>query len=154
MLSIGSKIPAFSLSDQNEVVHASSEFKGKWLVVYFYPKDDTPGCTTEACSFRDNFADLKAKHIEVIGISKDSEKSHKKFVAKYELPFLLLADPEHTTIEAFGAWGKKKFMGKSYDGILRNTYLIDPKGIVQKIYENVNPEDHAKEILKDWEVLQ
>lgn len=134
-------------------MYTNDDFAGKWLVIYFYPKDDTPGCTKEACSFRDNFTLFAKEGIEVVGISKDSVKSHKKFAQKYELPFLLLADPEKTTIQAFGAWGQKSFMGRKFDGILRTTFLIDPVGIVRKVYENVKPTDHAKEIIQDMEVL-
>ena len=149
MITIDQPAPTFSLPDQDGNIRTNEEFKGKWLVVYFYPKDDTPGCTKEACSFRDNSHLLTEKGVAVVGISKDSVKSHKKFVEKYHLPFTLLSDPEHQVIESFGAWGQKTFWGRKYDGIFRNTYLIDPKGIVRKIYENVKPDEHAVEILKD-----
>lgn len=154
VLHVGSQIPVFSIPDQNGEIRSDADFRGKWLVVYFYPKDDTPGCTTEACSFRDNFLELKEKGIEVVGISKDSVKSHKKFVDKYQLPFTLLANPDLDIIKAFGAWGKRKFWGREFSGILRTTFLIDPKGVVKKVYESVTPADHAKEILADWKSLQ
>jgi thioredoxin-dependent peroxiredoxin len=153
MLQPNSPIPKFSLPDQDSVVHNSTEYKGKWLLIYFYPKDDTPGCTTEACSFRDNFAQFTKAGIEVIGISKDPVKSHKKFATKYELPFTLLSDTSTETIQAFGVWALKKFMGREYMGILRTTFLINPEGKVVKVYENVNPTDHAKQILADYQSL-
>jgi thioredoxin-dependent peroxiredoxin len=146
-------MPKFSLPDQDDVVHSSQEYKGKWLLVYFYPKDDTPGCTTEACSFRDQSAELQKAGIEIIGISKDSVRSHKKFAEKYHLHFTLLSDTSTETIQAFGAWGPKKFMGKEYMGIFRTTFLIHPDGKVAKVYENVNPTDHALQILNDYKAL-
>lgn len=150
MLTVGDEIPEFSLPDQDGKFLTKNDFKGNWLVVFFYPKDDTPGCTKEACSFRDNFSVLKANDIEVVGISKDNARSHKKFALKYQLPFTLLADPELGIIKAFGVWARKKFWGREYDGILRTTFLINPSGVIKKVYENVEPSDHALEILKDW----
>lgn len=149
MLKAGDKIPSFSLANQDGKLFTNEDFKGKWLVVYFYPKDDTPGCTKEACSFRDNFSILKKEGVEIIGISKDTVRSHKKFAQKYELPFTLLADPELGIIKGFGVWAKKKFWGREYDGILRTTFLIDPEGVIKKVYEDVNPDDHALQILND-----
>ncbi|HLC94413.1 MAG TPA: thioredoxin-dependent thiol peroxidase [Patescibacteria group bacterium] len=139
--------PNFSLSDQDGKMHTLSDYRGKWVILYFYPKDDTPGCTKEACSFRDNTQQLTQKDIVVLAVSADSPASHKKFAEKYHLSFPLLADVEKETIKAYGAWGKKKFMGKEYDGILRTTFLIDPRGVVKKVFENVTPADHAREIL-------
>ena len=153
MLAVGSQAPGFSLPDQDGNTYSLESFRDQWVIVYFYPKDDTPGCTKEACSFRDMFHELKQHGIQVIGISKDNVNSHKKFVEKFQLPFLLLSDTEKTTIQAYGAWGVKKFMGREFDGILRNTYLIDPEGKIAKIYEKVKPDEHAQEILKDWEQL-
>ncbi len=145
--------PDFSLPDQDGKMHHLHDYAGSWLVLYFYPKDDTPGCTKEACSFRDNFMEYTKKGIAVLGISKDSVKSHKKFEEKYELPFTLLSDPEKTTIQAYESWGEKKFMGRLFSGILRMTFLIDPKGVIQKVYENVKPSEHAEAILRDYETL-
>jgi thioredoxin-dependent peroxiredoxin len=149
MLKPGDSLPNFSLKGQNKVVHTADEYRGKWLVVYFYPKDDTPGCTVEACSFRDMSGELIKSGVEVVGISKDSPGSHKKFAEKYSLPFTLLSDPTKQTIAAFGALGPKRFMGKEFMGVLRTTFLIDPEGKVRKVYENVTPEQHAEQILKD-----
>lgn len=146
---VGKKVPDFSLPDQAGTMHTLSESKGKWVLVYFYPKDDTPGCTKEACSFRDNFPKFSKMGIQVYGISVDSVKSHKKFVEKFELPFTLLADEKKEVVEAYGVWGKKKFMGREYMGIARSSFLIDPEGKIAKVYENVKPEVHAEEVLED-----
>lgn len=146
--------PSFSLPDQNNATHRPSDYKGKWLIIYFYPKDDTPGCTKEACSFRDKEDEFIKKGAAIMGISKDTVASHKKFADKYHLNFPLLADPDHTTIEKYGSWGKKKFMGREYDGIMRNTYLINPEGEIVKEYKGVNPLTHANQILQDLEELQ
>ncbi len=148
------KAPLFSLPDQTGKMHVLSDYKGKWLVVYFYPKDDTPGCTKEACGFRDRGSQYAKQKIDVLGISKDSVESHKKFAEKYHLTFPLLSDVDHKIIEAFGAWGVKKFMGREFTGVLRNTYVIDPKGDIVKSYIGVNPLIHSEEILKDLEALQ
>lgn len=123
------------------------ELRGKKVVLYFYPKDDTPGCTKEACSFRDSFATFKKRGIEVLGVSLDSEAKHKKFAQKYDLPFRLLADTDRAISEAFGTYGEKKFMGRTYMGVNRMTFLIDEKGKIKKIYSKVKPEDHAAEVL-------
>lgn len=143
----------FELPDQNGKMHKLTDYAGKWVVVYFYPKDDTPGCTAEACSFRDKFAVLQKMGAVVLGISKDDEKSHKKFAEKYSLNFPILSDVTKETIKAYGAWGEKKFMGKTFDGALRKTFLIGPTGEIKKVYEKVNPIDHAGEISKDIEQL-
>jgi peroxiredoxin Q/BCP len=150
MIQPNSSIPAFSLKDQTGTLRSAADYQGKWLVIYFYPKDDTPGCTTEACSFRDTYADFAANDLTVIGISKDSPGSHKKFAEKYHLPFTLLSDPTKEVIAQFGALGPKKFMGKEYMGILRTTFLINPKGKVSKVYENVTPANHAEQIINDF----
>jgi len=147
------KAPDFTLPDQDGKDHSLSDYKGKWLVVYFYPKYDTPGCTKEACSFRDGRQALLNKGIEVVGVSKDSVASHKKFVDKYNLNFTLLADPSLETIKAYKSFGQKKFMGREFEGTLRNTYLIDPTGEIVKTYEKVSPAEHALEILNDFEKL-
>ena len=148
------KAHSFSLPDQNDTMHSLADYQGKWIIVYFYPKDDTPGCTKEACSFRDKGEEFIKKGVAILGISKDSVVSHKKFADKYHLNFPLLSDPEHKTIEAYGAWGKKKFMGREYDGIMRNTYLIDPKGEIAKEYKGVSPLTHANQILQDLDQMQ
>jgi thioredoxin-dependent peroxiredoxin len=147
------KAPAFSLQDQGGNTVSLKDFAGKWLVVYFYPKDDTPGCTKEACSFRDAKELLREKGLEVVGISKDSVKSHAKFAEKYDLNFPLLSDESTETIKAYGAWGQKKFMGREFEGILRQTFLINPAGEIVKSYPEVTPQDHALQILKDFEAL-
>lgn len=148
------KARVFTLPDQEGKMHTLSEYKGKWVVVYFYPKDDTPGCTKEACSFRDNISKLHEKGVVVLGISKDSPKSHKKFAEKYHLNFALLSDESKDVMKVYNAWGMKKFMGREYEGTFRNTYLISPQGEIQKVYEKVNPLTHVKEILSDLESLQ
>jgi peroxiredoxin Q/BCP len=147
MLKEGDKAPAFTLTDESGAEVSLSDFAGKKLVVYFYPKDDTPGCTKEACNFRDNYQQFTDKGAVVIGISADSEASHGKFKQKYELPFYLLSDPEKTTIQAFGACGEKKMYGKTYEGIIRSTFLIDENGIVSKVWPKVKPAEHATEVL-------
>ena len=147
--SIQQPAPEFVLPDQNGQPRALADFLGQWVVLYFYPKDDTPGCTKEACSFRDGFARFKRAGIIVLGVSADSVKKHAKFVEKYELPFLLLADESKVVVEQYGVWAKKKFMGREYMGILRTTFLIDPEGKIAMIYENVKPEEHAEEVLAE-----
>lgn len=149
MLDIHTKAPEFSLPDQNGEIHSLSQYKGKWIVLYFYPRDDTPGCTKEACSFRDNIKDLTSKGVVVLGVSKDNVKSHKKFADKFTLNFPLLSDESKEMIQAFQVWGEKKFMGRIFDGIKRVTYLIDPEGKIAKVYPKVDPAIHTEEILKD-----
>ena len=146
---IQNKAPEFSLPDQNGQPRTLADFLGQWVILYFYPKDDTPGCTKGACSFRDGFARFKRAGIVVLGVSADSVRKHAKFVEKYELPFLLLADESKIVVEQYGVWAKKKFMGREYMGILRTTFLIDPAGKIAKIYENVKPEEHAEEVLSE-----
>lgn len=143
----------FNLPDQDNKLHKLSDYKGHWVVLYFYPKDDTPGCTKEACNFRDSFHELQKKDVQILGVSKDSVASHKKFAEKYNLNFPILSDENKETIEKYKAWGIKKFMGRSFEGVLRITYLIDPKGEIKKVYEKVNPLVHASEIIKDLEEL-
>lgn len=149
MFKLKSKAPGFMLPDQTWKGHSLSDYLGKWIALYFYPKDDTPGCTVEACSFRDNYSRLKRAGIVVLGVSVDPAKKHAKFVAKYSLPFTILSDEEKTVVEQYGVWGKKKFMGREYMGTMRTTFLIDPTGKIAKIYENVKPDAHAEEILAD-----
>lgn len=151
MLAIGQQAPDFTLFDQDGVQQSLKDYRGKWVLIYFYPKDDTPGCTKEACSLRDDFPAFSKLNAQIFGVSADTVASHKKFVTKYKLPFTLLADPEKGMLKAYGVWGKKKFMGREYEGISRSSYLIDPEGKVQKVYEKVNPLTHADEVRKDLE---
>lgn len=141
--------PDFSLTDQSGTVHSLQSYVGKWILVYFYPKDDTPGCTKEACGFRDTSAAYHDAGITVLGISKDSVESHTKFATKYNLSFPLLSDPTLTTIKTYGAWGEKKFMGKIFQGVKRISFLIGPDQKIKKEYQNVNVLSHASEILRD-----
>jgi peroxiredoxin Q/BCP len=148
MLKEGASAPAFTTKDANGETVKLKDFRGQKVVLYFYPKDDTPGCTKEACSFRDEFAEFKKRGIQVLGISPDSETSHKKFTAKYKLPFTLLTDTDHQIADAYGTYGQKKFMGRTYMGINRTTFLIDEKGKVRRVFEKVKPEEHAREVLE------
>lgn len=143
------KAPNFTLPDQNGKTHSLSDYVGSWVLVYFYPKDDTPGCTKEACGFRDMNSEYKKHNIVVLGISKDSVTSHKRFAEKYHLSFPLLSDESKETIKAYGAWGEKKFMGRTFDGVKRYSYLIDPKQMIHKEYKEVDVFKHAKEIVAD-----
>lgn len=149
MLNIGDTAPDFELTDQFGDTHKLSDYLGKKVVLYFYPKDDTPGCAKEACGFRDNFQEFRKNNMAVLGVSKDSNKSHAKFQEKYSLPFTLLSDEDTSVCNAYGVWGEKQFMGKTHFGIKRTTYVIDEEGKVLKIYQNVKPEQHAQEILED-----
>lgn len=149
MIAEGLPAPDFSLPDQNGVMHALSQYKGSWVVVYFYPKDDTPGCTKEACGFRDSYSSFRDKKIVVLGISKDTVSSHDQFSHKYSLPFPILSNPEKTVIGMYGAWGKKKFLGREFEGVLRITVLVRPDGTVGKIFRSVTPSTHAEEILRE-----
>ncbi len=148
-LTPGSVAPRFTLQDQNEVKHSLEDYRNKWVLIYFYPKDDTPGCTKEACAIRDAFPDFKKLRCVVLGISTDTPKSHKKFETKYDLPFTLLADTEKRVVEMYGVWAKKKFMGREHLGVIRTSFLIDPSGVIRKIYNKVKPEVHAEEVLND-----
>jgi len=143
----GDQAPEFDLKDGEGTVHRLSDYAGKTIVLYFYPKDDTTGCTTEACAFRDSYKDFKDAGVEVIGVSPDSEGSHSKFSAKYELPFTLLSDPDHKICDAFGVWGPKKFMGREYEGVNRTTFVIGPEGKIKRVFEKVKPSDHVEEVL-------
>lgn len=149
MITLHKKAPEFSLPDQDGATHSLSQYLGKKVLIYFYPKDDTPGCTTESCNFRDNYEALSAAGLVILGVSKDTVKSHKKFAEKYELPFPLLADVDTTVCQAYGAWRNKKFMGREYMGIERMSVLIDEKGNVSKIYEGVKPKEHTQEVAND-----
>lgn len=154
MITINNNAPDFQLPDQTGKSHSLSKLAGKWVVLYFYPKDNTPGCTIEACAFRDSAGDFAKKQIAVLGVSKDSTRSHEKFASKYKLSFPLLSDESSEIIKKYGAWGKKRFMGKEFEGVKRATYVINPQGKVVKVYEKVNPLVHAKEILSDIEKME
>lgn len=148
MLKVGDVAPNFKLSDKDGKVYELSSFLGKKVVVYFYPKDDTPGCRTQACSFRDNYGEFSKKGIVVIGISKDDQKSHKKFVEKHSLPFILLSDDTLEVVNKYGVYGEKMMYGKTYFGVNRVTFLINEKGHIEKIFEKANPNTNAEEILE------
>ena len=148
MLKEGSVAPHFTAKNTDGEIVRLRDLRGKKVVLYFYPKDDTPGCTKEACSFRDAFSDFKKRGIEILGVSLDSEASHKKFTAKYKLPFTLLADTDRSIADAYGVYGEKKFMGRSYMGVKRMTFLIDEKGKIKKVFERVKPKEHAREVLE------
>jgi len=143
----GDNAPLFSAVTQAGLRVALADFRGQYVVLYFYPRDDTPGCTKEACGFRDAFADFKKKGAVVLGVSIDSPKSHTKFVQKYQLPFELLADEDKQIVEAYGVWGQKSFMGRKYQGTHRVTFLIGPDGRIKKIWPAVKPAEHAAEVL-------
>lgn len=147
MLTEGGKVPEFILKNQLGEKVSLSDFAGKQVVLYFYPKDDTSGCTVEACGFRDVHDDILAKGAAVLGVSPDNEASHVKFIEKFNLPFHLLCDPDHKAAEAYGAWGPKMMYGREHVGILRSTFIIDGEGRLKKAFPNVNPKDHAQEVL-------
>lgn len=147
MLKEGDKAPNFNSVDQDGNKVKLSDFKGQKLVLYFYPKDNTPGCTKEACSFRDADQTFKKKGIKVLGVSTDDEKSHQKFISKFQLPFDLLADTDHSIVEAYGVWGEKSMYGKKYMGTFRKTFLIDEKQKIVKIFDKVKVDEHADEVL-------
>jgi peroxiredoxin Q/BCP len=143
----GDKAPGFTSKNENGLEVSLKDFKGKKLVLYFYPKDNTPGCTSEACDLRDNYKTFQKQGYEILGVSPDSAKSHQKFIDKYELPFSLLADEDHSVAEAYGAWGEKSMYGKKYMGILRSTFVIDEKGKIEKVIEKVDTKAHTTQIL-------
>ena len=147
MLKERSVAPDFAAKDAKGEIVRLKDLRGQKVVLYFYPRDDTPGCTKEACSFRDAFAQFKRRNIRILGVSVDSEASHSKFTAKYKLPFTLIADRDHAIADAYGVYGEKKFMGRTYLGVKRITYLIDEKGKIKKVFEKVKPEEHAQEVL-------
>jgi len=154
MIEEGKKAPAFSVKDQTGKAVKLADFAGKYVVLYFYPKDDTSGCTKEACGFRDDHSRLQKAGAVVLGVSPDDEKRHGKFIAKYELPFSLLADTDHALAEKYGAWGEKSLYGRKYQGILRSTFLIGPDGQVAKVWPKVKPEGHAAEVLAALQALR
>jgi peroxiredoxin Q/BCP len=147
-LKVGDKAPNFSGLDQNGTSHKLADYKGKKLVVFFYPKASTPGCTAEACDLRDNYTRFQSNNYALLGVSADNAKAQMKFVEKYDLPFPLLADEDKSVIQAFGVWGPKKFMGKEYDGINRTTFIIDETGIIEDVISDVKTKAHAAQILK------
>ncbi len=147
----GDMAPDFKGADQNEQTVSLSDFKGKKLILYFYPKDDTPGCTAEACNLRDNYALLQSKGYALIGVSPDSPKKHQKFIDKYSLPFPLIADTEKAVLNAYGVWGPKQFMGKKYDGVHRTTFVIDEAGKIARVFTKVDTQAHAEQILEAME---
>jgi len=147
ILKEGDKAPDFTVTDGDGKTVRLKDFRGKKIVLYFYPKDDTPGCTKEACAFRDSYSKFRKRGIEVLGVSLDSEKSHQKFAKKYDLPFRLLADTDRAISEEYGTYGEKKFMGRTYMGNHRMTFLIDEEGKIKKIFSKVKPEEHAEEVL-------
>ncbi len=151
VLKEGDKAPDFTVRDGEGKTVKLKDFRGKKVVLYFYPKDDTPGCTREACAFRDAFGKFKRRGIEVLGVSLDSEASHKKFAAKFDLPFRLLADTDKAISEAYGTYGEKKFMGRKYMGNHRMTFLIDETGKIKRIFDKVKPDEHAEEVLEAFE---
>lgn len=146
-LKVGDKAPDFKGKDQNGKNISLKDFSGKKLVLYFYPKDDTPGCTAESCNLRDNYEGLLKKGYAVVGVSADDDKQHRKFIEKYQLPFPLIADVDLEVIKAYDVWGYKKFMGKEYDGIVRTTFVIDEKGILEKVITEVIVKDHTEQII-------
>jgi peroxiredoxin Q/BCP len=151
MVKEGDAAPEFESRDAEGNTVRLSDLRGQKVALYFYPKDDTPGCTKEACSLRDGHSELTRRGIKVIGVSTDDEKSHRKFAEKYSLPFTLLADTDHSVADAFGVYGEKKFMGKTYMGVNRKTFLIDEEGRVRKVFDKVKVEEHADEVLKAFE---
>ncbi|TNF00634.1 MAG: thioredoxin-dependent thiol peroxidase [Bacteroidetes bacterium] len=150
-LKVGDQAPEFKVKDQNGSEISLNDFKGKRVVIYFYPKDNTPGCTAQACNIRDNYSDLQKEGIVVLGVSADSESSHLKFIDKFELPFTLLADTDHTLLNLYGVWGEKKFMGKVYDGIHRTTFILNEDHTIRAIIEKPKTKDHTAEILEAYQ---
>ncbi|MBI5964829.1 MAG: thioredoxin-dependent thiol peroxidase [Chloroflexi bacterium] len=149
-MSIQSGIPApeFEMLDDTNTLRKLSDFRGRNVVLYFYPKDDTPGCTKEACNFRDDYSAYEKAGVVILGVSPDDVKSHVKFKNKFQLPFPLLADEGHKVCDLYGVWGPKKFMGKEYEGVLRTTFLVDAEGLIVRVFENVRPANHSEEILQ------
>jgi peroxiredoxin Q/BCP len=148
-LKVGDQAPTFTAVDQEGKTLNLNNFAGKRVVIYFYPKDDTPGCTAQACNIRDNYATIQDEDIVILGVSADGEKKHQKFIAKYDLPFSLIADEEKALIELYGVWGEKKFMGRIYDGIHRTTFLLDDKHVIVGIINKPKTKDHTREIFEE-----
>ena len=153
ILKEGDKAPVFSGNDQNGKKISLADYKGKKIILYFYPEDDTPTCTIQACNLRDNYSLLKKNGFVILGVSPDEEKKHKKFEAKFDLPFTLVADPQHTIIDKYGVWGEKKLYGREYMGIHRTTFLIDENGVIRKIFLRPKNKQHAEEIIKTWKEI-
>jgi peroxiredoxin Q/BCP len=149
----GVQAPDFTLPDENNTLRRLSDFRGRPVVLYFYPKDDTPGCTTEACKFRDDYSAYMDADIIILGVSPDSPASHASFKQKYDLQFPLLADEGHRVCESYGVWGPKKFMGKEFEGVLRTTFLIDAQGRIARVFEAVRPAEHSAEVLQAVKML-
>lgn len=152
-LMAGVQAPDFVLSDENKTQRRLSDFRGRSVVLYFYPKDDTPGCTTEACNFRDDYSAYINADIIILGVSPDSPESHAKFKEKFRIPFSLLGDTGHKVCDQYGVWGAKKFMGRDYEGVKRTTFLIDPNGRIAKVFENVRPSEHSAQVLAAIKML-
>ena len=152
MPEVGEKAPAFKAKDQNGNIVSLTSFKGKKVVLYFYPEDDTPTCTEEACNLRDNYGLLKKKGFEIVGVSPDEVKSHKKFETKFALPFSLLADPDKKIINDYGTWGEKQMFGHRYMGVYRHTFIIDEKGRIEKIFRKVHSKKHTQQILDSYQL--
>jgi len=148
MLQAGDNAPDFNVTDHAGADVKLSDFRGQRVVLYFYPKDDTPGCTKQACSLRDGFSTFERENIVVLGVSMDNENSHRKFISKYELPFTLLADTDHSVADAYGSYGEKNFAGKNYMGVLRKSFLIDGQGKIKRIFDKVKVDEHADEVLR------
>lgn len=153
-MNTGDQFPSFSLTDQNGDAVTEADFKGKWTVLYLYPKDMTPGCTTESCDFRDNKSLFESENAQIYGLSKDNEKSHQKFIDKHQLNFPLIVDTEAKLINDLGMWQQKKLYGREYMGIVRSTFIIDPDAVIRKVYENVKVKGHAEAVLDDLKSLQ
>ncbi len=154
MLKEGDRAPGFTLIDDQGREVRLEDLRGRWVVLYFYPKDDTPGCTTEACGFRDVYGEIRALGAEILGVSPDPIERHQRFKSKYNLPFPLLSDPDHRVAEAYGAWGTKKSFGKEVEGILRSTFLIDPEGRIARIWRRVRPKGHNEQVLEALRALK
>jgi peroxiredoxin Q/BCP len=154
MTLVGSPLPAFSLQDDQGRTVTNADLKGRWTVLYAYPKDSTPGCTTEACDFRDNWARVESMGAQVLGISRDSLKSHQNFIAKQQLPFRLLSDPETALLKPLGAFGKKMMYGKEVEGIIRSTFLVDPKGVIREAWPKVSVKGHVQAVLDALQKLK
>ncbi len=149
-LSEGDKAPGFGVVNQNNEVMSLQSYRGKKVILYFYPKDSTPGCTAESCNLRDSYSELTTLGFEVIGVSADSVASHQKFISKHDLPFDLLSDTDRKVIEAYGVWGPKKFMGKEYEGIHRTTFVIDENGVIERVFNKVKTKEHTQQILETY----
>ena len=148
-IEIGLPAPPFTLNNAQSEPISLADFLGQWVILYFYPRDNTPGCTKEACGFRDHHAAFTSQKVQILGVSADNEDSHQKFIRKFDLPFMLLCDPEGAMAKTYESYGPKKFMGKSYEGVFRQTFVIDPAGNIAKIYRKVKAEPHAEELLAD-----